>query len=211
MWQARLNASTRSSDLSRTRLVAARTWARRIIGHYMSVSPSEIVFDFGEYGKPLVRKAPGSVQLEFSLSHSGDVAILGVTGGARIGLDVEWCHRPADYLAIAGRFFSPAEYAELRDSPNDSSLAERFLVCWTRKEAYVKATGFGLTRGLGHFDVTVAPEVPARLITDRLDPSAADRWELMDIRVPEGYCAALAVEAPVAKLIYHEAEDLTLV
>ncbi len=195
----------------RRRFITSRAWARRIIAYYMDVPPAELVFRLGDNGKPGVRPAGASAGLEFSLSHSGDLALLAIARGSRVGVDVEQRHRPAAYLALARRFFAPAEYLALKDIPDPEVLAERFLVCWTRKEAYVKATGFGLTRGLSHFEVTVAPELPPRLVDDRLDPTAAERWAFLDLNVPDNYCAALVAESPIEHLQLHEAGELTFV
>lgn len=191
------------------RFVTARSWSRRIIAYHLDEEPGRIRFDSGEHGKPRIAEPLGAI--EFSLAHSGDIALLALSTKAMVGVDVEQHDRKVEYLAIAERFFSSAENAAMQDLKHDPVLlAEAFFTCWTRKEAYVKATGFGLSRGLGHFDVTVAPGLRPRLIADRLDPAAADRWELMDVTVPSGYCGALAVEGPVERLILHETGDLNL-
>ena len=191
------------------RFVAARAWARRIIAYSMDEQPGRIRFEQGEHGKPRVGEPPGAI--EFSLSHSGDIALLALSSNAMVGVDVERHDRKVEYREIAERFFSPAENEVMKGLSHDPVLlAEAFFTCWTRKEAYVKATGYGLSRGLSHFDVTVAPGGRPRLIADRLDPTASDRWELLDVTVPSGYCGALAVEGPVEKLILHEAGDLNL-
>jgi 4'-phosphopantetheinyl transferase len=207
----RLRAERLLDPARRRRFIASRAWARRIIAYYMDVPPAELVFGLGDNGKPQVHPAGSSAGLEFSLSHSGDLALLAIARGSRVGVDVEQRHRPAAYLAIARRFFAREEYLALKDIPDAGVLAERFLVCWTRKEAYLKATGFGLTRGMSHFEVTVASELPPRLVTDRLDPTAADRWAFLDLKVPSSYCAALVAEAPLEHLQLHDAGELTLV
>lgn len=207
--QERRRAERLVNPAHQRRFVAARSWARRIIACQVDEEPGRLRFESGEHGKPRVVEPPGAI--EFSLSHSGDIALLALSAKAMVGVDVEQHDRKVEYLAIAERFFSSAENAVMQELKHDPALlAEAFFTCWTRKEAYVKATGFGLSRGLRHFDVTVAPGLRPRVIADRLDPAAADRWELLDVTVPSGYCGALAAEGPVEKLILHEAGDLNL-
>jgi len=227
VWQVQLGTSLRNDALWSTlsaeereragqlvhpaqqrRFVAAHAGARRIIGHHLDVAPATIEFEQGERGKPRVRKPRSPENIEFSLSHSGELAVVGITRGAALGVDVEWHGRPLKYRAIAERFFSTAEREVFRRIPEESGLlAEYFFACWTRKEAYLKATGQGIARGLRHFDVTVEPKALPRLTADRLDPGAVNRWALSDITVPSGYSAALAVEIPLESVVLHSAQD----
>ena len=116
-----------------------------------------------------------------------------ITRGRKIGIDVERIGRDLKGDAIAERFFTPREVAMLRALPPDMQT-QGFFACWTRKEAYVKARGDGLSLPLDQFDVSVAPEEPAALLHTKGDPSEASRWSLKDLTPGPGYAAALAVE-----------------
>jgi 4'-phosphopantetheinyl transferase len=99
--------------------------------------------------------------VEFNLSHSGILALYAFTSGRPVGIDVELIRQIPDVNDLAERFFSPTEIASLRVLLLDRrSLA--FLACWTRKEAFIKALGLGLSCPLDAFDVTIDPDAPAR-------------------------------------------------
>jgi 4'-phosphopantetheinyl transferase len=103
-----------------------------------------------------------------------------------------------DFEEIAERFFSLAEQQMLRNTPADQR-GTAFFRCWTRKEAYIKALGSGLSHPLFEFDVSMAPKQISSLLATRPDPSEADKWLIGDLPVPAGYVAALAVEADPGK------------
>jgi 4'-phosphopantetheinyl transferase len=127
-----------------------------------------------------------------------------VTEGRRIGVDVE--HVRGDFASedIARRFFSPFEVDVLFEVPDDERVAA-FFRCWTRKEAYIKATGRGMSQPLDAFDVTFASAAEAALLRNE-DGSHAS-WALADIAVGPEYAGAVAVEQPVAKIRYWNADD----
>jgi len=192
------------------RYVTGRGWMRRILGAYLGCRAAELRFESGEHGKPRLLDL-GAERLEFNLSHSGDTALLAVTRDQQVGIDIESQGRAVEFLDIAKRSFSPAEYGELLELAQEPDLlSQGFFACWVRKEAYLKATGYGISRGLAHFDVTLKPGVPARLRADRFDPGAPDHWELTEITLSPNYRVALAVEAPLDQVMVHEIEDLTL-
>lgn len=175
----------------RDRFLASHGALREILGRYLRCDPGRIAFRTTEYGKPFL--APDSGSLRFNLSHSGDQALFAVTRSRQIGVDIERLREDFDVYEIADRFFSPGEVAALRALPQ-ASLREGFFTCWTRKEAYIKARGEGLSMPLDRFDVSVAPGSEARLLAARGDPAAAEGWTLRAIDPGEGYVAALAVE-----------------
>jgi 4'-phosphopantetheinyl transferase len=135
--------------------------------------------------------------LRFNLSHSHEVALLAVTLDAELGVDVE--HIRADFASedVARRFFSRAEVEVFNALPKEEQVAA-FFRCWTRKEAYIKAIGKGLSQALDAFDVTLAPGMQAALL--RAEEDDAERWLMRDVDVGEGYAGALAVERPVAEV-----------
>jgi 4'-phosphopantetheinyl transferase len=136
--------------------------------------------------------APSTVS--FNVSHLHAVALYAVTRSERVGIDVERIRTDLDVISLASRFFSPQEYAVLRALPPQEQC-QAFFNGWTRKEAYVKALGGGLAVPLDSFDVALAPGQPARLIDDRADRLASQRWRMRALPVGEGYAVAVVIEA----------------
>ena len=170
---------------------------RILLGAYFDANPSSLEFTYSEKGKPHVSHRPGQLDLRFNVAHSGDVILLAFTEGRRLGIDVEQVRPDFATDDIAERFFSGAERKCLRNLPA-TQRHDAFFRCWTRKEAYLKATGDGLSMPLDQFDVSLAPGEPARLIETRPDPAEANRWELQDLPVPSGYAGALVIEKTTA-------------
>ena len=182
------------SDIVRDRFILARGLLRTILGQITATAPSDIRFVYGTRGKPSL---PGS-DLRFNLSHSEDMALLGVIHGAELGVDVE-CIRPMDGMdSVARRNFSAVEQTVYFAQPA-ASKARVFYTCWTRKEAYIKATGDGLKMPLKDFDVTCAPDVPPRLLRAEGDDPA--RWTLLQVDLGAGYVGAVCVEAPAPSVV----------
>jgi 4'-phosphopantetheinyl transferase len=177
----------------RERFIAARGTLRLILGAYLACAPGEVRFRYGPHGKPALAGEPQDDPPRFNLSHSGDLALYAVTRGREVGIDVERTRPDIASETIAEQFFSPREVATLRALP--VHLQEKaFFACWTRKEAYIKATGRGLAIPLASFDVTLAPGEQPALVSTRNDPREAARWRLCDLDAGAGYAAALAVE-----------------
>lgn len=172
----------------RRSFVIRRGVLRCLLGRYLGVNPESIRFNYGSKGKPALASAPN---IEFNTSHSGNLAVFALTVGCPVGVDVEQIRPLLEIQAIADRFFCKEEAAEIMSlSPNDHQRS--FFCCWTRKEAYVKASGDGLSAPLDEFRVTVQPTEPARLVHIAQDRTAADTWTLHDLSPTGGYVAALA-------------------
>jgi 4'-phosphopantetheinyl transferase len=178
---------------------------RRILARYGEDAPEALRFEVGQFGKPALVASAGASALEFNLSHSGDLALIAVSRGGPVGVDVEARNREIRHIALAERFFSPVERAALRALAHDGkATTEGFFNAWTRKEAYLKATGHGITRGLHHFDVTLTPRQPAALLADRLDPSAPERWRMSAIDAGEDYAGAVVVPRAVTEVALYD-------
>jgi 4'-phosphopantetheinyl transferase len=180
-------------EKDRRHFIAGRGLLRSILGRYLQVDPGQLHFSYEQYGKPVLAAAPGQELFRFNLSHSGGLALYAVTVGREIGVDIERIRTDLEYEQIAERFFSSQESAALRLLPPEIK-PEGFFNCWTRKEAYIKARGEGLSLPLDQFDVTLAPGEPARLLNIRGNPQEAGRWSLRELTPAPGYAAALAVE-----------------
>jgi 4'-phosphopantetheinyl transferase len=180
----------------RRSFIIARAALRILLGGYIGVPPADVQFKYGAKGKPTL-DAPAPI--DFNASHSGSLAVFAFTAGCAIGVDVEYCRPLPDIQHIADRFFCAEEAAELMSVPEDQrELA--FFQCWTRKEAYIKAIGDGLSAPLDDFRVTLKPGDAARFIHVARDTSIAKDWVLTDLPLAAQYAGALAyrdVERPV--------------
>jgi 4'-phosphopantetheinyl transferase len=177
-------------EADRRRFLISHASLRDILARHLRQPPQEVQFGVGEHGKPILLS---DSQLDFNLSHSGDFALIGVASGRKVGVDVEKFRHDMEQERIARRFFSENENAELKSLP-DKQKIDGFFTCWTRKEAYIKAHGLGLSLPLNSFDVSLTPHKPALLLATRPDPHEASRWTLLSLDVHPGYTGAVAVE-----------------
>ncbi len=176
-------------ESDRHRFIAGRAALRRILAAYLDRAPADLVFALGHHGKPALE----NLGLDFNLSHSGGCGLIAVTRGRRVGVDVERIRTDFACEEIARRFFAPAEVDALAASaPHEYATA--FFRCWTRKEAYVKARGDGLTLALDRFEVTLEAAATRALASCLDDPSESSRWSLREIVPGPGYLGALVVE-----------------
>ncbi len=182
----------------RRRFVAGRAMQRDVLARYAGVAPELLAFAAGPAGKPSLEHHPGDVR--FNASNAGGLAVVAVTAGLEVGIDIEPLRPIPDALEIARRFFSPAEIEALTATPVRERDAA-FLTAWTRKEAYIKALGGGLGVGLHSFTVSIGAG-PARLLDDGLGPAASDRWSLMTLTCAAGWTGALVVEGAVETVRY---------
>ena len=181
----------------RRAFVVGRGFLRDVLSDYVNAKPESLRFSYGAYGKPALNGEHKNARLRFNMSHSHNLALLAITEDNQIGVDVEYMRADFASADIAQRFFSRAEVATFNSLADEERVAA-FFRCWTRKEAFIKATGKGLSQSLDGFDVTLAPGVAAELL--RVDQEDATRWFLSDIDVGSEYAAALAVEGRVSKI-----------
>jgi 4'-phosphopantetheinyl transferase len=158
---------------------------RATLADYLGAHPSDIAFSVGHHGKPSLDMPLAHVP-HFNLSHSGALAALGVCRECEIGVDIEEVAPLKE--DIARRFFAPAE-ADHLDRCHEQHKLEAFYQCWTRKEAFLKATGDGLLRPLDSFEVAFGPDrTPA---FQRIDGDDRDAWRLAAFE-PHGFAGAVA-------------------
>lgn len=187
----------RIGDLRR-RFVAGRLSLKAVLGSYLGCLWDTVEFSYGPHGKPRLAEAFASGGLEFNLAHSHELALVALTKGRAVGVDVEAVRPMRDAERIIQRFFSPRERAEFLSLPEAGRLAA-FFRGWTRKEAFLKATGTGLATELDAFDVTLGPDAPATLLRVGDDPSEPARWSLHDLDAGPEFAAALAVSGPIGR------------
>ena len=179
-------------EKDRRHFTAGRGALRSILAGYLGRRPQDVRFTYTNYGKPLLADESG-MALRFNLTHSHGLALLAVALGRDVGVDVERVRDNLEGEQLAERFFSPREVAALLALP-PALRREAFFHCWTRKEAYIKANGKGLSLPLDQFDVSLHPDEPAALLATHHDPAEAGRWSMRSLAPGDGFAAALAVE-----------------
>lgn len=179
-------------ERDRQRFIVARGGLCQIISRYTKKKPLELRFGYTDYGKPFLSQ-PAETGLRFNLSHAGDLALYAIAHERDLGLDIEQIRPMADALQIAERFFSVPENRALQIVP-PAQRDEAFFNAWTRKEAYIKAIGEGLSHPLDSFDVSLKPGEAAQLLAVRSAPADRTRWLLRSLTPAAGYVAALVVE-----------------
>lgn len=191
----KLRASRFLFPRDRDHFIAARGVLRQLLGKYMDCSPVRIEFQYGLHGKPAVRTPDGGAPIRFNLSHSHGLAVYAFARKRELGIDLEPIRAEFAGENIAERHFSARELDEWHRLPPELR-AEAFFLCWTRKEAYVKARGEGLQIPLDSFSVTLTPGQSEELHS----PDAAE-WRLHSFQPAQGCAAALVGEGKDWKLL----------
>lgn len=186
------NAKRFIKQSDQIKFMVSKAMTRKVLSRYLNCTPEKIVFHIGEHGKPFIAET----DLQFNVSHAGDYFLLGVTLKNKIGVDIEHEKKAVDYVGIAERFFALSEYETIAQLPVAKQKAA-FYRCWTLKEAFIKATGLGLSFGLSNFEVDAIERGDQSKLL-RVNGKAADAqaWTLLSIALPNlsGYFAAVAVE-----------------
>jgi len=173
--------------------IAARGLLRLIVGIYLETDPRWLVFHYNKHGKPRIAADSSSESMNFNLSHSHGFALYAFTKKHDIGIDIEQIRSNIEFEKIAKRFFSKNEFETLISLPLEIRI-KGFFNCWTRKEAYIKAIGEGLSIPLNQFDVTLLPGETAKILQIWGNPDEAAHWSLYEISPTPGYVGALAVK-----------------
>jgi 4'-phosphopantetheinyl transferase len=180
----------------RNRFVVARGLLRELLGKYLQQAPPDLEFSYGQHGKPSLSGRDASSGLCFNLSHSAGLVVYAIARERNLGIDVEHVRPESAGEDIAKRYFSVCEVSELQTLPADEKV-EGFFHCWTRKEAYLKATGMGLQIPLDSFAVSLLPGKPAEFLGG-VEP----RWHLDAHHPAEGYVAAVVYDGAPCSLKY---------
>jgi 4'-phosphopantetheinyl transferase len=181
-------ASRFRAERARDHFILTRGALRSLLAAYLQKEPQELSFGVTKYGKPFLE---GTADLRFNVSHTDGAALLGFARGREIGVDVEHIQSQLDTWKLAERFFSARERAAL-ETLSGEELQSAFFRCWSRKEAYIKARGEGLSLPLSQFDVSIAPHESHALLATRPDGSEAERWVVHDVATKGQYAAACA-------------------
>jgi 4'-phosphopantetheinyl transferase len=186
-------------DRDRQRFIAARAFLRTILASYLTADARALSFSYSNKEKPSLSAPHDGSGVNFNISHSGGIALLAFTRQREVGVDVELIRSDSDLEAIARRFFSANEQTQLARFDGDEQV-NAFFRCWTRKEAYIKATGDGLSLPLSQFDVSLATGDENALVATRPEASEAGRWVLREVPSGQRYAAAICVRGQDWKL-----------
>ena len=187
------------SVIHQDHFTAGRGMLRSLLARYLGAPARDFRFCVNAHGKPALDSGSRPVDLRFNVSHSHGLALFAFSLGGDVGVDVE-CVRPSRReMDLAQRFFSPQEVSALRAFP-ESLQREVFYHCWTRKEAYIKARGAGLSIELASFTVSLAPDTRTHLPITGHDSTEPGRWWLRPLEPGEGYVGAVAAEGAEWKL-----------
>ncbi len=174
-------------ERDRRRYVVAHAALRSILASYLNVAPADLQFSAGADGKPCLSPAFAASEVKFNLSHSHELALIAVTRGREIGVDVEHVRDDFAFDEVAERFFTAREVAALRALPRQLQR-EAVYKCWTSKEAYLKAKGTGLSGQLDEVEIALTSD--ERVQVNGTIPN----WTLKELAPCDGYEAALVVE-----------------
>lgn len=192
--EERKRASRFHFERHRRRYIVSQGIVRRILGSYLGVEPAELIYEIGDHGKPALAGGLKETGLHFNLTHSHEIALFAMVRDVEIGVDVEFFRHMDDFDGIAARFFSSAEKTAYFSLP-ENLRPQGFYNCWTRKEAFIKAIGDGLSYPLEKFDVSLVPGEPSQLFRIEDEPQEASHWTLKAFYPLEGYTAAAALKA----------------
>ena len=178
----------------RQRFTVAHGALRDLLGLYLGIPPSRVGYVYNAFGKPALDPRCG--RLRFNLSHSADIALIAIAAEADVGVDLEYILGQTDYAELARCFFSAAEVNALSALPPDR-YAESVIGCWTKKEAYLKATGSGFAIPLNTFTVPLTIDPALDPVDFQVEPNDIDQttsWSLYTLRPAPGYVGALAIQ-----------------
>ncbi len=185
------------------RFVARRVILRQLLAAYLKKGPELVRFEFTSTQKPFLPDQRAANEIRFNTSHSADWALIAISSGIELGVDLEQCRAMTDAEDLARAFFSNAEINELAQMPQALKL-RAFFNGWTRKEAFVKAIGLGFSYPFNRFSVSLAADKPAALLEVADDPEALKKWSLISLEVAPDVSAALVFEGKPSRVKFFE-------
>ena len=195
-------------DRDRKHFIVARAKLRKMLSERLGLRPESVEFAYGEYGKPSLPKHSSNRSLHFNASRSNDIVVCAFAEDREIGVDIEAIRDLPDINDIAAHCFSDRENADYHRL-DDADRLMGFLNCWTRKEAFVKAIGEGLSHPLQNFDVSLAPGEATRMLRVGNVAGADCGWQVRRFAPFPGYVGAVVVESPLReKLSMNDTEIL---
>jgi 4'-phosphopantetheinyl transferase len=189
-------------DDKKTQFVITRGVLRQLLSNVLDMSEKEIVFNYGEHNKPYLDCQYNNQSVEFNVSHSGNYALIALGLKDKLGVDIEMINNKVDYQSLSQRFFSNIERKSLLKI-NESEQLDTFYRIWTRKEAFIKATGKGVTFGLDRFSVPANVETVDIINIDKTDQDS-EQWYCYDLVDNENYKTALVSSNKSKEIIFYQ-------
>lgn len=184
-------------ERDRRRFILARSTLRLLVGRYLDLSPTQVIFQYGPHGKPaLIEGQQSPPGLQFNVSHSGEYCLYAIAWGRQVGVDIEVIRSDVEYLSLAERFFTRREYEKLRHTSKQDQ-PERFFHYWTCKEAYLKARGLGISSGLA--------------VEGQPHPDGSIHFDAGEATHSPWVVRPLVLTSPVAAAVGGEGDDWTMV
>jgi 4'-phosphopantetheinyl transferase len=187
----------------RQRYIQSHAILRMILGKELGVLPGAVQFTTNPYGKPYIISDGQQPGLFFNISHSQTGLLIALSRGIECGVDIEYQRDDFPSNEIAERFFSKKEFEVFKALP-ETQKKEAFFNCWTRKEAFIKAKGMGLSIPLDSFDVSLVPGDKARLVASSLEEGDISNWSLENVDTWFQYSAALCAKCSNLSVVYRE-------
>lgn len=179
-------------EQKRQQYIITRGCLRQCLSNLTGIAPKDCIFDYLKHGKPVWNKQQQYPDLSFNVSHTHSLALIAISRQHSLGIDIEKIQNLKDPQPLVTRYFSPSEQIAFNRLPV-ADKARAFCAIWTRKEAFIKATGKGILYGLDNFDVSVDPDIQVTQI--KLQKSQSIIWSAYDLPVNEGYTACLVSNA----------------
>lgn len=183
----------------RRRYIISHVAMREIVSDYLNVSSSEVIVHVGEHGKPYLENNP----LYFNLSHSHEMALLGLSFHGNVGVDIEYLNPKINFMNIAERYFTPEEVKQLKDIPPETRY-QHFYLCWSAKEAYLKAKGIGIANHLKMFTLGIQTLSEVKILDINQEIKEFSAWFVQPISSIDGYMAVVICTEKPASLINHK-------
>jgi 4'-phosphopantetheinyl transferase len=181
----------------RRRYLVAHVALHEILSRYLPIGPAGLSFDIGANGKPRLSQALAPSGVRFNLSHSNEMALLAITHGREVGVDIEYVKEDFEFQEVAERFFTTREVAAMRGLPSHLQR-QAFFKCWTSKEAFLKAKGTGLSGQLDEVEITFA-------VGDQVRISAGvEGWSLVQLMPDDGYEGTLVVASDAVPIYCYQ-------
>ena len=187
----------------RESFIVARGTLRLLLAQYVQLEPGEIHFEYTPAGKPFLSRQSNIPDISFNVSHSNGLVLYAIAKNRQVGIDVEYIRHIPDFENISATTFSAFENNQLQ-TIDDHQKMLAFFYCWTRKEAFIKASGDGMSFPLDQFDVSLRPDEPARLLRVFGSEEKARRWSMFGWQPSEEYAAAVVVEGTDCSVTYRQ-------
>ncbi len=180
------------NDLLRKRYVEVHGRLRNVLAQTLNERPEKINIKKAEHGKPYLADTP---ELAFNLSHSAEAMVIAIAWNCQLGVDIEYYKPRASLVGLVNKCFAEEEIAYWNNLPEEQKTVE-FYRFWTRKEAFVKATGRGIALGLKR--CVINPENQSRFLRVPADCGQAVMWYVLDMALGQDVCSALVTDKNVA-------------